>query len=101
MNRFGFARITCASTKGAVANRRANASEILRVLEDVPESDIVLFPELGLTGYTCADLFGQQTLLDGAVEAATQLARATAGRRQLVVVGAPVRARNSLFNCAL
>jgi NAD+ synthase (glutamine-hydrolysing) len=101
MNRFGFVRITCASTKVSVGNPRANATEILRVLEDVPESDIVLFPELGLTAYTCADLFGQQTLLDGAVEAATQVVRATAGRRQLVVVGAPVRVRNSLFNCAL
>jgi NAD+ synthase (glutamine-hydrolysing) len=101
MNRFGFVRITCASTKVAVANPEANAGEVLRVLEDAPESDIILFPELGLTGYTCADLFGQRTLLDAVVQAALRLAEATQGRRQLVVVGLPVPARNSLYNCAL
>ena len=42
-----------------VANPEANADEVIGVLAQVPDSDIVLFPELGVTGYTCADLFGQ------------------------------------------
>ena len=64
MNQYGFVRITCASPRTTVANPAANAAEIVRILEQVPDSDIVLFPELCVTGYTCADLFGQSTLLD-------------------------------------
>ena len=87
MNRFGFVRVTCASIRTSVANPEANASEVLRVLDQVADSDIVLFPELCITGYTCADLFGQAALLQGGFRAIRRIARATTGRRQLVVVG--------------
>src|SRR5262245_59298573 len=101
MNRFGFVRVTCASPKTTVANPEANAAEVLRVLDAAGDSDIVLCPELGITGYTCADLFGQESLLEAAIAAAVRVAEATRGRRQLVVVGLPVRVRNSLYNCGL
>jgi NAD+ synthase (glutamine-hydrolysing) len=100
MNTFGFVRLTAASPKTAVANPAANAAEIRRVLDQVADSDIVVFPELCVTGYTCADLFGQQKLLDSAVEQTLQLAAATRGRGQLVVVGLPVAVDNGLYNCA-
>ena len=64
MNQFGFVRLTCASPRTTVANPPANAAEIVRVLDQVADSDVVLFPELCVTGYTCADLFGQSALLD-------------------------------------
>jgi NAD+ synthase (glutamine-hydrolysing) len=101
MNPFGFVRITAASTRTAVANPEANANEVLRVLARVPDSDVVLFPELGVTGYTCGDLFGQTVLLEAGVRAAARIVAATRGRAQLVVVGLPVAAGNSLYNCAL
>ena len=100
MNRFGFVRVTCASPKVAVANPDANAAETVRVLETVLDSDLVVFPELGLTGYTCADLFGQTALLDSAVRALLDVASATRGRPGLVVVGLPLAVGNSLYNCA-
>ena len=100
MNRFGFVRITAASTKTAVADPDANGGEVLRVLAGVADSDLVLFPELGVTGYTCADLFGQSALLDAAIRATLRVAEATRGRRQLVVVGLPVAVGGSLYNCA-
>jgi NAD+ synthase (glutamine-hydrolysing) len=101
MNRFGFVRVTCASLRTAVADPDANAAETVRVLATVPDSDVVVFPELGLTGYTCADLFGQEALLQAAARAAARVADATRGRAQLVFVGLPVPVGNSLFNCAL
>jgi len=101
MNKFGFVRLTCASPRTNVANPPANAAEIVHVLDQVADSDLVLFPELCVTGYTCADLFGQSALLEAGVEAIRRIARATAGRAQLVVVGAPIAADNSLFNCAV
>jgi NAD+ synthase (glutamine-hydrolysing) len=79
----------------------ANAAEIIRLLESVPESDVVLFPELCVTGYTCADLFGQAALLEAGLRALGQIARSTAGSARLVVVGAPIPLGNSLFNCAV
>jgi NAD+ synthase (glutamine-hydrolysing) len=101
MNQYGFIRITCASPRTAVANPAKNADEILRVLDQAVDSDIVLYPELCVTGYTCADLFGQSTLIEAGIRATLRIARATVGRAQLVVVGAPVPAVNSLFNCAV
>ena len=101
MNRFGFVRVTCASIQTSVANPEANASEVVRVLDQVADSDIVLFPELCITGYTCADLFGQAALLQGGFRAIRRIARATTGRRQLVVAGLPVPVGNSLFNGAV
>src|SRR6516164_527816 len=101
MNDHGFVRISCVSLRVAVANPSANAAEILRVLERVTDTDIVLFPELSITGYTCADLFAQTSLLDAAQRAIARITEATAGRAQLVVVGAPIPCGNSLFNCAI
>jgi NAD+ synthase (glutamine-hydrolysing) len=101
MNRFGFVRLTCASPRTSVANPRANAAELVRVLGEASDSDIVVFPELCVTGYTCADLFGQTALLDAAASAIEELAQAVSGRQQLVVVGAPVATGNVLYNAAI
>jgi NAD+ synthase (glutamine-hydrolysing) len=99
--RFGLVRVTCATTKTAVANPDANAGAVIEVLEQVTDSDLVLFPELGITAYTCADLFGQTVLLEAGRRAALRVAAFTAGREQLVVVGLPVAVGNRLFNCGL
>jgi NAD+ synthase (glutamine-hydrolysing) len=101
MNQYGFVRITCASPRTTVANPSANAAEIVHVLEQSSDSDIVLFPELCVTGYTCADLFAQSALLDAGVRAAARIAVATTGREQLVLIGLPVPVGNGLFNCAV
>jgi NAD+ synthase (glutamine-hydrolysing) len=100
MNTFGFVRLTASTLCCSVANPVANMAAIRGVLDQVADSDIVLFPELCVTGYTCADLFGQQRLLDAAVEQTMQLAAATRGRQQLVVVGLPVAVENGLYNSA-
>ena len=100
MNEHGFVRLTAASPATKVANPAANADEILRLLSEVPDSDVVVFPECAVTGYTCADLFEQSSLLHAAVEATLRIAEATQGREQLVVVGLPVVVINSLYNCA-
>jgi NAD+ synthase (glutamine-hydrolysing) len=101
MNEYGFARVTCVSIRTVVADPSANAEEIVRMLGTCPDSDVVVFPELCVTGYTCADLFGQARLLDAAREAIGRIVDATPGGRQLVVVGAPIPVGNSLFNCAV
>ena len=64
--------------------------------------DLVLFPELSITGYTCADLFAQSYLIQQAMEATLWLAEQLPqqGFAGMAVVGLPVQADNQLFNCA-
>ncbi|QDV11261.1 Glutamine-dependent NAD(+) synthetase [Rosistilla oblonga] len=100
MHPHGYVRITAASPRVHVGAPRKNAAEIEELLQQYGESDIVLFPELSLTGYTAADLFGQQQLIDAAMAALQQIVAASAGRDQLVVVGVPVSVAGSLYNCA-
>lgn len=62
---------------------------------------IIAFPELSVTGYTCLDLFAQQTLLDGAEAALLQLVSNTADLDILTIVGVPLRTENRLINAAV
>jgi NAD+ synthase (glutamine-hydrolysing) len=101
MNEFSFVRLTAATLKTRIADPEANAAEILAVLDRVPDSDVVVFPELAVTAYTCGDLFGQSKLLESAMEALLRIAEATKGKQQLIVVGAPLAAQNSLYNCGV
>ena len=63
--------------------------------------EIVAFPELAVTAYTCGDLLLQPTLLDAAEEALARLARATRKLPLAVIVGAPLRHGSTLYNCAV
>ena len=99
--KFGFVRITSAVPRISVADPKENTDEIIKTLKAVPDSDIVVFPELSITGYTCADLFLQQTLL---AETLTQIERLCAqapNPNQLIFVGAPIVHGNALYNCVL
>ena len=100
MNRFGFLRLTAACPVTSVANPDENSQRIVDLLTQVRDSDVVLFPECCVTGYTSADLFGQTTLLHSAIEATLRIANATKDSQQLVVVGLPVAVANGLYNCA-
>ena len=89
MNQYGFVRITCVSPRVSVADPAANAAEIVRVLDKLNGSDIIVYPELCVTGYTCADLFGQSALLDAGIRALLRITEATAGRSSLLSSGHP------------
>ena len=61
-----YIRIACAVPAVKVGDVKKNTEDICAYLEkaDTQNVDIVVFPELAMTGYTCGDLFGQRTLLD-------------------------------------
>ena len=63
--------------------------------------EVVCFPELSLTGYTCADLFFMQQLQKSAVNALRRVAEYTVGKNMVVIVGAPLQSDNNLYNCAI
>ncbi|MCS0601195.1 NAD(+) synthase [Streptomyces sp. LP11] len=99
----GFARVAACTGHTVIADPRANAEAVLRHGRRCSEEGVAVavFPELGLTGYAIDDLLLQDALLDD-VEAA--LATVVAGSAELLpvlVVGAPLRHRGHLYNCAV
>ena len=100
MREFGFVRVSAATLKVNVGNPVANCEEIVKTLGCLPVSDIVVFPELCITGYTIADLVHQQILLDTAKKEAELLATRIPDNFGMVVVGLPFQVNNALYNCA-
>ena len=100
MNQFGFVRVTAAGHATYIANPQANADAACDCLDQFAGSDVLVFGELSLSGYTCGDLFAQQHLLDQVIEALARVAKFTRARGQLVIVGLPIRVQGSLYNAA-
>jgi NAD+ synthase (glutamine-hydrolysing) len=103
MSRHGFARVAAAVPHLRVADTRYNAARTIDLLHRAAGEavDVVVFPEVGLTGYTCNDLFYQRTLQDGAVDALQGVAHASARLFSgLAVVGVPLVVDDQVYNCA-
>lgn len=102
MNQYGFIKIAAAVPKLKIADPSFNVSEILTLVRqaEASETDILLFPELSLTAYSCADLFLNNTLIRGAEAALTKLAAETENTEMIIVVGLPVSDGLHLYNCA-
>lgn len=101
LNKFGFVRVTAISSHIYVGNPDSNAEDFIYYLSKLTDSDIIVGQELGITGYTCANLFQQEALLKQAITAVTKIALTTKNSGQLVVVGCPIPIENSLYNCAV
>src|SRR5947209_5095738 len=99
----GFARVAVAVPEVRVADPAFNAEAHLRLLEQVHRegAHYALCPELGLSGYSCADLFFQETLLAASLAALGRVAEATAEWNLIVSVGMPLVVDDLLFNCAV
>ena len=98
----GFVKIAAATPDLHVADCTYNASEIVKLAKQAADrgAKLIVFPELCLTGYTCGDLFLQQTLLDGALSALETVRRETAGLNAAIVVGLPLMHEGKLYNAA-
>jgi NAD+ synthase (glutamine-hydrolysing) len=101
MGPFGFFRIAAASPTVHVAAPEKNVDAILQLIQQTSDCDCVLFPELCITGYTCADLFATNALLSSALLQLERLANQTSDVKSLIVVGMPLINGNSLFNVAV
>jgi len=101
MGPFGFLRIAVASPRVHVANPSANATEILTICDQAADADILLFPELSVTGYCAADLFHHRDLLEKSLVAIARIAEQTARFQGLVVIGAPLLVEGGLYNTAI
>jgi NAD+ synthase (glutamine-hydrolysing) len=97
-----FARIAVAVPRVRVADPAYNAVETIRLMQQA-ESDhaaLVLFPELGLSAYSCEDLFHQRALLDASQAALGEVLVASERLALVSVVGLPLQIGHLLYNCA-
>ncbi len=103
LSSLGFFRIAVVSPQLQVADVDYNRQKICAAMDECSAQGVqlVVFPELCITGYTCGDLFYQQVLLDYACEAVFKLASYSAHRKLAIVVGAPCLLFGKLFNCAI
>ncbi len=92
LDQYGLLRLGVATPELKVADIDFNLAEIFTVAEGALEQQcrMVLFPELCLTGYTCADLFFQHQLQQRVDRALLELCRFTASKRMTLIVGAPI-----------
>ncbi|MDR1515638.1 MAG: NAD(+) synthase [Synergistaceae bacterium] len=98
----GFVRVAAASPVIRVADCKYNAERILDIIGKARDEGVkvLCLPELCLTGYTCGDLFGQETLLEGALEALSELIEKSADLPVLTAAGLPLAYEGKLFNVA-
>jgi len=98
----GFISVACGSPSLRLADCAYNAEQTFTMMRaaDQAGAKLLVLPELGLTGYTCGDLFYQQTLLRGAEDALSTVLAATRHLNLVAAVGLPVRVNNKLYNCA-
>jgi NAD+ synthase (glutamine-hydrolysing) len=103
IRRHGFARVAVCVPEVRVADPAFNAAAHLRVLSRAHEAgaQYAVCPELGLSAYTCGDLFFQETLLRAVLESLGRVAAETATWDMALSVGAPLAVAGGLYNCAV
>lgn len=98
----GFIKVAAASVPLTVADVKANGAAVREKI-DLAENagvNLLVLPELCLTGYTCGDLFGFEPLLRASGEELLALAAYTKGKYPVTVVGLPFMREGKLYNCA-
>ena len=99
----GFFKVAAAIPEVKVADCGYNALQIKKLIHEANQrqAEVVCFPELSLTAYTCGDLFHQQTLIEASEKELQRLLTETAGLPVCFIVGAPVMYCSKLYNCAV
>lgn len=100
--RQGFIKVAALSPKIKVADPEYNVEQICLGIDEAEKhgAKIMVFPELCITGYTCNDLFLQETLLEGALDGLRQLIAYSDGIDALIFVGLPLEHKGKLYNVA-
>src|SRR5665647_2891418 len=103
MHKYGFARTACAVPKIKLADCQYNVEEIIHLAQKALDQgvEVLLFPELGITGYTCGDLFFQRELQKNAILALKKLCEWSIDKKILMVAGIPLVVGGSLYNCGV
>ena len=98
----GFVKVAAVTPKVKVADTVFNTEQICAGIEEAwgNGAKVIVFPELGISGYTCGDLFLQERLLASCREQLLKIAEFTRGKDALIFVGLPFEKEGKLFNTA-
>ena len=101
--KYGYATVAAAIPSVKVADTDYNVAEMSKMIADAEEHgvEIIVFPELSVTGYTCQDLFRSDILLRRAEESLISLLNDTRKMDIISIVGMPVAVDGLLLNCAV
>ena len=99
----GLVRVAAVTTRTTLADPPANAAAVLEQARSCADEGVAVavFPELTLTGYSIEDLLLQDAVLDAVESALGEIVGASADLLPLLVIGAPLRHGNRLYNCAV
>ncbi len=99
---YGFVKVAAAVPSVKVGNCKYNIEQIESQIIQANNQgvEIITFPELSITAYSCGDLFFQQLLLDEAEMALISLMNFTRSMNIIIIVGLPVAFKGGLMNCA-
>ncbi|MCO7176233.1 NAD(+) synthase [Sporolactobacillus kofuensis] len=102
MTALNFIRVAAACPVTRVADVRANVDNIKKCIDEAVDQKVklIVFPELSITSYTCADLFLQKVLLDESEAGVKTICEYSKGKDLLIAVGAPLYAQTNVYNCA-
>lgn len=100
---FDFYKVATATPKVKVADVQYNCAQILQQIDSANQAgvELLVFPELSITAYTCSDLFLQEELLNAALHALKEIQNHTVQLDMLLFVGLPLRVDGNLYNCAV
>ena len=101
--RNGFVKVACYAPELKVASVNFNTDKIIDNILDGRESqaELIVFPELSITGATCGDLFYTEILLQSALAGLEKIRKATEGIKALVFVGMPYKKSNLIYDVAV
>lgn len=103
MRNLGYIKVGCAVPKIKVADCIYNVDQILSLIDKAKEKkiEILTFPELCITGYTCGDLFLQKTLINESEKQIKLICEASKSTDMLILIGCPIKFSSHLYNCAV
>lgn len=95
-------KVASATVKLEIANCIHNANEIINLIKQADQQacDVIVFPELSITAYTCGDLFHQNLLLEQSLKGLEQIIGETVKCKTIAIVGLPLQIKDKLYNCA-
>ena len=100
---YGFIKVAAAIPSLKVADCAYNVEKMLPLIAEAEKNnvEIILFPELGITSYSCGDLFMQPTIIKGAEKALATLLESTKNCETIIIAGMPVAYNSTLLDCAV
>ena len=103
MNEYGYVKVGASTLELKVSDTIYNVQMIKKQIDEAVNKNIqiISFPELSITGYTCGDLFNQDILIDRSYEGLKDLVDYSKDKMIVIIVGSPIKCENKLYNCAV